>query len=68
ADTGPYSRVIKHGETGFLVKRDHEWAKYLQILVEDEDARNEIGANAKAWARTQVLEDHLDEWEKVLIG
>ncbi|MCA1840230.1 MAG: glycosyltransferase, partial [Actinobacteria bacterium] len=40
ADTGPYSRVIKHGETGFLVKRDHEWAKYLQILVEDEDARN----------------------------
>jgi hypothetical protein len=66
ADAGPYSNVIKHGETGFLVKRDHEWAKYLRMLVEDEAARIEIGANAKAWAKTQILEDHLDEWQKVL--
>lgn len=68
ADAGPYSSSIKHGETGFLVKRDHEWAKYLRILVEDEDARKEIGANAKEWARTMILEDHIDEWKKVLVG
>ncbi len=66
SDCGPYSRVIKHGETGFLVKRDHEWAKYLRDLVNDEDMRNEIGANAKEWAKTQILEDHIDEWAKVL--
>lgn len=68
ADCGPYSNAIKHGETGFLVKRDHEWGKYLHALVNDEAMREEIGANAKAWARTQVLEDHIDEWKEVLVG
>ncbi len=68
ADAGPYARSIKHGETGFLVKRDHEWAKYLNMLVNDEAMREEIGANAKAWALTQVLEDHMDEYEKVYFG
>lgn len=65
SDAGPYSRSIVHGETGYLVKRDHEWAKYLNILVNDEAARTEIAANAKAWAMTQILEDHLDEYTKV---
>jgi glycosyltransferase involved in cell wall biosynthesis len=65
-DAGPYTRSIEHGKTGFLVKRDHEWGKYLRDLVNDEAMREEIGANAKAWARTQILEDHLDEWAKVL--
>jgi glycosyltransferase involved in cell wall biosynthesis len=66
ADAGPYSQSIEHGKTGFLVKRDHEWAKYLNLLVNDEAAREEIGANAKAWAQTQILEDHIGEWESVL--
>jgi glycosyltransferase involved in cell wall biosynthesis len=65
SDTGPYTRAIKHGETGFLVKRDHEWGKYLRDLVNDEDMRLEMGRNAKEWAKTQILEDHLDEWAKV---
>lgn len=66
ADSGPYSRAIEHGKTGFLVKRDHEWSKYLRDLVNDEAMREEIGSNAKEWAKTQILEDHLDEWVKVL--
>src|SRR5690606_31306823 len=66
SDSGPYTRAIEHGKTGFLVKRDHEWGKYLRDLVNDEAMREEIGANAKEWARTQILEDHLDEWAKVL--
>jgi glycosyltransferase involved in cell wall biosynthesis len=66
SDAGPYSNAIEHGKTGFLVKRDHEWGKYLRDLSNDEAMREEIGANAKAWARTQILEDHLDEWAKVL--
>lgn len=66
SDAGPYSSAIEHGKTGFLVKRDHEWAKYLRDLVNDEAMREEIGANAKEWAKTQILEDHIDEWAKVL--
>lgn len=66
SDAGPYAREIEHGRTGFLVKRDHEWGKYLRALVNDEAMREEIGANAKAWAKTQVLEDHIGEWKAVL--
>jgi glycosyltransferase involved in cell wall biosynthesis len=66
SDAGPYSASIEHGKTGFLVKRDHEWSKYLRDLVNDEAMREEIGANAKEWAKTQILEDHIDEWAKVL--
>lgn len=64
SNAGPYASAIKHGETGFLVKRDHEWGKYLRELVEDEAMRLEIGANARKWAETQILEDHLGEYEK----
>lgn len=66
SDAGPYTEAIEHGKTGFLVKRDHEWGKYLRDLSNDEAMREEIGRNAKDWARTQILEDHLDEWAKVL--
>lgn len=65
SNAGPYAREIKHGETGFLVKRDHEWGKYLRDLVNDEAMREEIGANAKAWALDHILEDHVDEYERV---
>lgn len=68
SDAGPYTSAIEHGKTGFLVKRDHEWGKYLRELANDEAMREEIGANAKAWAKTQILEDHIDEWATVLFN
>lgn len=66
ADCGPYSNSIKHMETGVLVKHDHEWGKYLRMLVNDEDMRNEIGHNAKEWAKSHTLEGNVDKWESVL--
>lgn len=66
ANAGPYSNAIKHGETGFLVKQDHEWGKYLRMLTNDESMRREIGANAKEWARAHTLEGNIEKWEKVL--
>jgi glycosyltransferase involved in cell wall biosynthesis len=68
ANAGPYSNSIKHGETGFLVRQDHEWAKYLRMLANDEAMRLEIGQNAKNWARAHTLEDNIDKWEGVLFG
>lgn len=68
ANAGPYSNAIKHGETGFLVRQDHEWGKYLRMLANDEDMRNEIGQNAKNWARDHTLEGNIDKWEAVLFG
>lgn len=66
ADCGPYSTSIKHMETGLLVKQDHEWGKYLRMLVNDEEMRNELGRNAKEWARAHTLEGNIDKWERVL--
>jgi glycosyltransferase involved in cell wall biosynthesis len=66
SDVGPYADNIEHGVTGFLVKRDHEWTKYLRDLTNDEAMRKEIGDNAREWAKTQILEDHIDEWKDTL--
>lgn len=66
SDVGPYHDNIVHGETGFLVKYEHEWPKYLRMLANDEDMRKEMGANANAWAKTQTLEGHVNEWTEAL--
>lgn len=66
SDVGPYHDNIVHGETGFLVKYDHEWSKYLRLLTNDEAARKEIGNNAKKWAATQTLEGNVHKWMDAL--
>lgn len=66
SDVGPYAANIQHGVTGFLVKRDHEWTKYLRDLTNDEAMRKEIGDNAREWAKTQTLEGNIDKWKDAL--
>lgn len=66
SDCGPYPGFVEHGKTGFLVKRDHEWGKYLRELVNDEAMRNEMGAAAKEKARNWTLEGNIGEWEEAL--
>ncbi|MGC5565351.1 glycosyltransferase [Streptomyces sp. FR-108] len=66
SDVGPYRNSVQHGVTGFLVKRDHEWATYLRALIEDEAMRKEMGEAAKEWARGQTIEGNISVWKKVL--
>jgi glycosyltransferase involved in cell wall biosynthesis len=66
SDSRPYSDFVEHGRTGFLVKRDHEWGKYLRELVNDEAMREQIGAAAKEKARGWTLEGNIGEWETAL--
>lgn len=63
SDVEPYRQFIKHGENGFLVKRDHEWLSALSELAGDEKMRLEMGANAHAWAAEHTIEKHYKEWE-----
>jgi glycosyltransferase involved in cell wall biosynthesis len=63
--SGPYPGFVKHGETGFLVRYEHEWNRYLRDLVNDEAMREEMGRNARKQAQQWILEDHLDEYTKV---
>lgn len=61
-DAEPYHDFIKHGETGFLVKQDHEWLKYLSLLAEDEELRKAMGEKARANARLWTIEEHWARW------
>ncbi|HMG62341.1 MAG TPA: glycosyltransferase [Streptosporangiaceae bacterium] len=66
SDVGPYSDFVRHGETGYLVKRDHEWGKYLRVLVNDPAARAEMGAAARRQAAGHTIEGNTDAWKKAL--
>jgi O-antigen biosynthesis protein len=41
-----FSRVIKHGENGFIANSTEEWVDALSNLIEDLDARRQVGENA----------------------
>jgi len=67
SDCGPYPDFVEHGKTGFLVKRDHEWGKFLRELTHDTAMREEMGVNAREKASQWVLEDHINEWASALM-
>lgn len=54
ADAGALRSLVQDGRTGLLV-RDHEpvaYARALETLLADGDARRRMGAAARAWAST----------------
>jgi len=68
SDITPYSDFVRHGETGFLVKRDHEWIEYLRILAADSGLRARMGAAAREVARQRIIENHIRLWENAYGG
>jgi glycosyltransferase involved in cell wall biosynthesis len=66
SDIEPYRRVIRHGENGFLVRREHEWSKYLKKLADDPDLRRRIGMAARAEASGSILQAVNRQWEAAL--
>jgi glycosyltransferase involved in cell wall biosynthesis len=62
SDEPPYREFVEHGVNGFLVKRDHEWATYLNYLVADEGLRKDMGAAAKERAAEQTIQKHWHAW------
>lgn len=67
SDFGPYADFVRHGETGFLVSRPHEWGKYLKQLL-DPSVRLEMGANARKLAERHTIESNIELWEKALLS
>ena len=63
SDWYPYRDFVKHGETGFLVKRDHEWLKYMSELASDDGLREKMGAAARELARQWTIEEGWKLWE-----
>jgi hypothetical protein len=61
-DCEPYREFVLHGVTGFLVRRDHEWLKYMQELASDEGLRESMGAKAREHARAFTIERNWTRW------
>ena len=59
-----YGWYVEHGVTGFLVKHDHEWGRYLRALANDEAMRAEMGAAGKKLAAQWTIQGHGQDWEK----
>lgn len=63
SDEPPYRGIVEHGVTGFLIRRDHEWAQYLRVLRDDPDLRAKMGSEARARAVAQWLNDaNAERW------
>jgi glycosyltransferase involved in cell wall biosynthesis len=58
----PYADFVLHGVTGFLVKRDHEWLKYMSELAADDSLRAEMAAKAREHARQFTIEQGWKLW------
>ncbi|MDO8184206.1 hypothetical protein Q5424_00245 [Conexibacter sp. JD483] len=62
---GPYRD--KGEEHGGRLVRDYEWFEALDRLVTDVDARQQLSANAHAWAVTQTIDHQAQIWEDVCL-
>lgn len=68
SDIEPYRDFVVHGVTGFLVRYDHEWLKYLGELAADDGLRESMGAKAREHARGWVIDDGWKLWQKAYEG
>jgi glycosyltransferase involved in cell wall biosynthesis len=58
----PYADYIRHGETGLLADSPTAWVEAVRWLVNDPDARRELGAKARQQASEQTIREHGPRW------
>lgn len=64
SDAAPYRDFVIDGVTGWLVRREHEWATRLRDLINDESMRTEMGAKAREVAAQWTIQTGWPEWEQ----
>lgn len=62
SDEPPYRDFVVHGESGYLVRRDHEWTTYLRALVEDQTLREQMGKRAREVAADWTIQRGWQMW------
>lgn len=65
SDWHPYRDFVRHGENGFLVRRDHEWLHYMSVLASDDALREKMGEAAREQARQFTIEGNWQLWDQV---
>lgn len=62
SDVRPYHDYVEHGKTGFLASTADDWYKYLKILIDSKEKRQEIGQNAYNRVLQEQMKDHVAEY------
>jgi glycosyltransferase involved in cell wall biosynthesis len=62
SDSAPYRDFVVDGVTGYLCRTPDEWRARLRELVNDADARAELGAAAKKLAAAHTIQDGWRLW------
>lgn len=68
SDSEPYRGFVEHGVTGFLVRYDHEWGRFLRDLVCDEAMRAEMGAAGRRLAAQWTIQERYGAWQAAYEG
>jgi glycosyltransferase involved in cell wall biosynthesis len=68
SDATPYRDFVIDGVTGYLVRRDHEWAVRMRELIHDEAMREEMGVKARELASQWTIQKGWPEWEAAYEG
>ncbi|SRR6266851_291489 len=63
SDVEPYRGFIRDGETGFLIRYEHEWLKRMSELAADEALREKMGLAARQAAQEHTIEQGWRKWE-----
>lgn len=64
SDVEAYRGFVLDGVTGYLVRREHEWAKRLYELASDTAMREEMGAKAREHAAAWTIDRGVAAWEQ----
>ena len=64
----PYEDFVIDNVTGYLVRRDHEWAACLRALTYEPDMRADMGVAARVQARRYTISALAPLWEKAILG
>lgn len=62
SDLDPYNGTINNGVDGFLCRNDQDWSKYIKLLVDDADLREEMRQAGYERARERTIAEHAQEW------
>lgn len=65
SNTGPYGQAAADGAPCRLATMsDGDWAMHLRDLVNDAEAREQLGKEAREWAAGRTIEGNADRWEE----
>lgn len=64
SDIEPYSWVVTEGKNGFLAKSENEWVEKINILLDNQELRKQMVADAKSViTENYLVSDHAYLWK-----